>query len=400
MRFIVSNSIYLNSLGIINPLGAGKKQVAKNLFSGSQAGMINRDDLVINRSLLVGSVLEELPDIPAELKDLDCRNNRLMLAALLEIEDDINQAIDRFGAHRIAVVLGTSTSGISDGEVGVAFKVKTGHFPESYNYTRQETGSISEFVSTYFKLPGQALTISTACTSSANALASARRYINAGFCDAAIVGGADTLCGLTLNGFQSLEALSSGLCSPFSRNRDGINIGEGAAAFLMSKEKGPVSVLGIGGSSDAFHISAPDPTGRGAKLSIMRALEDSGCQPDEVGYVNLHGTGTPLNDAMESIIVSDIFKGDVLCSSTKPMTGHLLGACGANEVAFLWLTLQNEYSQGGLPPHLWDGVVDEALPALKFATMDSQKDIQSPLMMSNFFAFGGNNISVLLGGNN
>ncbi len=396
----MNNPIYLNSLGIINPLGAGKKQVAKNLFSGSQAGMIIRDDLVIDRPLRVGAVLKDLPAIPSQLKYLDCRNNRLMLAALLEIEDDISQAIDRFGAHRIAVVLGTSTSGISDGEVGVAFKVKTGNFPESYNYTRQEAGSISEFVAAYLKLSGQALTISTACTSSANALASARRYINTGFCDAAIVGGADTLCGLTLNGFHSLEALSSGLCAPFSRNRDGINIGEGAAVFLMSKEKGPVSVLGIGESSDAFHISAPDPTGRGAKLSIVRALEDAGCQADEVGYINLHGTATLLNDAMESVVVSDIFKDDVLCSSTKPMTGHMLGACGANEIAFLWLSLQDEYAKGGLPPHLWDGAVDEALPTLKFTTMDSQIDIQSPLMMSNFFAFGGNNICVLLGEGN
>ena len=393
----MSASLFLNDLGIVNPLGFGKSEVAERLLQGSQSGMRIRDDLIPDRSVYVGSVVGELPEISRDHVPHDSRNNRLFLAALMEIEDSIEAAKERYGRDRIAVILGTSTSSLCDGERGIGEKVRSGRFPDGYDYARQDAASISEFTARYLGLNGLRMTVSTACTSSAKTLASARRFINAGVCDAAIVGGADTICGFTLNGFDALESVSPGICNPFSRNRDGINIGEGAAVFLVTREEGPVEIKGIGETSDAHHISAPDPEGTGALLAMKAALSQAGIESNQVGYLNLHGTATPLNDAMEAKAVADVFQHPVLCSSTKPMTGHMLGATGANELGFLWLALQESYGKGLLPPHLWDHQPDQNLPGLNFVGIGEKADTSSPYMMSNSFAFGGNNLSVLLG---
>ena len=228
--------------------------------------------------------------------------------------------------------------------------------------------------------------------------ASARRLISAGVCDAAIVGGADSLCRLTLNGFDSLEALSAGRCNPFSVNRDGINIGEGAAAFLVTPEPAAVELLGLGETSDAYHVSAPDPDGVGAEAAMRSALDDAAVGADEIAYLNLHGTATPLNDSMESRSVAAVFPATTPSSSTKAMTGHLLGAAGAVEAAFLWLTLDPLLNPGHLPPHLWDGMTEPGLPPLDLVDPGTPYSTHSAgIMMSNSFAFGGNNASLILG---
>ena len=245
-----------------------------------------------------------------------------------------------------------------------------------------------------------AYTIATACSASAKAFASGRRLIDAGVCDAVVVGGADTLCRMTVSGFSSLGAMSRGLCNPFSRNRDGINIGEGAAAFLMTRDEATVSLLGSGECSDAHHISAPDPEGRGAHKAMRLALEDAALRPDEVVYVNLHGTGTPLNDSMEAKAIAALFGLDTPCSSTKAMMGHALGAAGACEAAFVWLTLHPDFNPDNqLPPHLWDGVSDPDLPAIQLATSAARFEDRGPrvAMLSNSFAFGGNNVALAFG---
>jgi 3-oxoacyl-[acyl-carrier-protein] synthase-1 len=202
---------------------------------------------------------------------------------------------------------------------------------------------------------------------------------------------------MTANGFGALEAVSAGLCNPFSRNRDGINIGEAAAAFLLTAEAAPVMLMGIGESSDAHHVSAPDPTGSGAQTAMRLALADAGLAPGEIAYVNLHGTATPLNDAMEGKAVHELFGGETPCSSTKSMTGHTLGAASACEAAFLWLTLHPDYNDGLLPPHLWDGVVDPAIPTLSLVAPGQRAGSGKPAMLSNSFAFGGSNLALILG---
>ena len=237
-----------------------------------------------------------------------------------------------------------------------------------------------------------------ACTSGARALLSAHRLLQQGLCDAVICGGVDSLCRLTLNGFSALEAVSAEPCNPFSLNRHGINIGEGAALFLMTRERSPIAFLGGGASSDAHHISAPHPEGLGARMAMAKALTSAGLQAGDINYLNLHGTATAHNDVMESKAVHELFAADLPCSSSKPMTGHTLGAAGALEAAFCWLVL-SEYNQDGLlPPHLWDGQADPALAPLRLVEAGERLQRASGRrLMSNSFAFGGNNVALILG---
>lgn len=391
--------LYLSDCGVITPLGRGKAAVAGALFAGRQDALVRNDRLIPGQAIFVGQVTGELPDLPDSLSQFDCRNNRLMLAAVMEIAESVEKAAQRYGRDRIAVILGTSTSGIGDGEAALAHFRQTGTWPNHFHYRQQETSSLSEFVASWLKLSGPAYTVATACSSSAKVFASARRLIHAGLADAAVVGGADTLCRMTLNGFHALEALSKGLCNPFSALRDGINIGEGAAAFLLDRESAAIELLGVGETSDAHHPTAPDPQGTGARLAMQQALDDARLTASEISYVNLHGTATPLNDAMEGLAVHQLFGGETPCSSTKAMTGHMLGATGGCEAAFLWLTLNATTNPKGLlPPHLWDGEVDKGIPRLNLIAPGTTLQVGSrQAMLSNTFGFGGSNVSLILG---
>jgi 3-oxoacyl-[acyl-carrier-protein] synthase-1 len=387
------------ALGIACPIGTGKAAVARGLLEGSRRGLLRRPDLAHGHEVYVGAVNDALPALPSELSRFDCRNNRLMLLALREIAAELGNAIARFGAHRIAVVLGTSTAGIAEGEAAYVGRKRTGTWPTGFAYEQQETGNLAELAAQALGITGPAYTIATACSSTGKVFASARRLMQAGICDAAIVGGADTLSQMTVNGFRALEAVSRGYCNPFSRNRDGINIGEAAAAFLLTPEAAEVNLKGVGESSDAHHMSAPDPEGHGARAAISAALVEAALSPEAIGYVNLHGTGTPLNDQMEGEVVHRLFGPGVPCGSTKGMTGHTLGAAGACEAAFLWLTLHPDYNAGRLPPHVWDGIPDPRIPALNLVGQNARQShaVEHPAMLSNSFAFGGNNVSVILG---
>jgi 3-oxoacyl-[acyl-carrier-protein] synthase-1 len=323
-----------------------------------------------------------------------------MLAALHEIAEPIQEMIRRLGRDRIAVVLGTSTSGIAEGEAAYLAHRNQGTWPAQFHYNKQEFGSLATFVALTLQLKGPAYTVATACASSAKALACGRRLIRAGYADAAIVGGCDTLCRTTVGGFSVLEAMSQGLCNPFSANRDGIVIGEAAAVFMMTREPAEVMFLGVGESSDAHHVSAPDPEGRGAASAMRMALADAGLCADHIVYVNLHGTGTLQNDLMEGKVVYTLFGSTTPCSSTKAITGHTLGAAGACEAAFLWLALSRAWnSERRLPPHVWDGVADPAIPPLALVQPEQQFAgiAGREAMLSNSFAFGGSNIALVLG---
>ena len=389
--------VYLNALGLITPIGANKHEVATSLFKGI-SGVTARTDLIAEGSALVGAITNPLPSIPTPLSHLDCRNNRLALAALLQIEEPIRAMTERFSAERIAVVMGTSTAGIAEGEEALTQRKRSGSWPATFRYSQQEVGNLARFVADWSNVTGPTYTIATACSSSAKALASAQRLLTLGACDAAIVGGSDSLCRMTLNGFASLEALSPNLCNPFSLNRDGINIGEGAAIFLVSRIPSPVALLGVGESSDAYHTSAPDPDGAGAILAMRAALKNAGLTPAAIAYINLHGTATSLNDVMEGRAVAEVFGRHLPCSATKPLTGHTLGAAGAIEAAFLWLMLHPEYATGIAPPHLWDGVADPAVASLNLVPREFKLQLTACCaLLSNSFAFGGSNASVILG---
>ncbi|QAX82922.1 beta-ketoacyl-[acyl-carrier-protein] synthase II [Pseudomonas sp. DTU12.3] len=392
---------YLNALGVICSLGRDKQSIAHKLFAGDCSGMRHESGWVAERDLPVAAVQGELAAIPAALAEQSSRNNQLLLEAAMQIRDDIDQAIRTYGRERIGVVLGTSTSGIDEASRGLAHYIREQQFPAQYDYRQQELGAPANFLADWLQLSGPAYVISTACTSSARALMSAQRLLDLGLCDAVLCGGVDSLCKLTLNGFSSLEAVSAERCNPFSANRNGINIGEAAVLFVMSKQPGDgpaIALLGAGASSDAHHISAPEPSGRGALQAMQKALSRAQLQAAQINYLNLHGTATQHNDAMESLAVAALFPEGVACSSTKPLTGHTLGAAGALEAAFCWLSLSADNPAHLLPPHVWDGQADPALPPLKWVTADERLTSIAPrYLMSNSFAFGGNNVSLIIG---
>jgi 3-oxoacyl-[acyl-carrier-protein] synthase-1 len=380
----------LSHLGIACSLGSEQRSVLAQLLAGSTRGMARTEQFSPGRSLVVGQVRLPLPEIEHAALHLRSRNNRLLLAALAPLRVPVAAAVERYGRERIAVVLGTSTSGISEAEAAFLERQRTGALPSWFDYRQMELGNPSEFLATELGISGPALTISTACSSSAMALLAARRMLAGGLCDAAVVGGADSLSRFTVAGFGALEALSPELCNPMSRNRDGINIGEGAALFLMTPEGGPVRLCGGGASSDAHHVSAPDPSGLGAAEAMQSALADADLQADALDYVNLHGTATEQNDAMESRAMAAVLGSEVSASSTKPLTGHALGAAGALEAAFCWLVLSAENEARRLPPHVFDGETDPALPPLRLVA-PGQTSARLRRVMSNSFGFFGSN---------
>jgi 3-oxoacyl-[acyl-carrier-protein] synthase-1 len=389
----------LSALGLLNALGNNKTEVLTNLLAGSAPGMQPQAGWIDGADRWVGAVNDSLPAVPATLAAFNCRNNQLLLAALAQIKSDIDEAITAFGRDRIGIVIGSSTSGIAEGEAALAEKMHHGVWPADYHYRQQEIGSPAEFLARFLELPGIAYTVSTACSSSAKTLGSARQLLELDLCDAVICGGSDSLCKLTLNGFTALEAMSPARCEPFAANRNGINIGEGAALFLMVKNKYGDGILlaGIGESSDAHHISAPHPDGTGAEAAMRAALADAGIDVHAINYINLHGTATPLNDAMESAAVSRVFGENTPCSSTKPLTGHTLGAAGATEAALCWLLLSDVNSNRMLPAQINTATPDGTLAKIKLLrtteTLPNEKILR---MLSNSFAFGGSNAAVIL----
>jgi 3-oxoacyl-[acyl-carrier-protein] synthase-1 len=312
----------------------------------------------------------------------------------------VDVAIQRYGRDRVGVVMGSSTSGIEEGEDAVRSLAEGSGLPERYAYSQQQMGTVSEVISRVLDVRGPSYTISTACSSSAKIFRAADNLIQAGLCDCVVAGGFDSLCKLTTNGFSALELVSDEITNPFSKNRKGITIGEGGAIFLLERrDKGQVQedavyVGGVGESSDAYHISSPDPTAAGAVTAIRAALSQASVRPEEIGYINLHGTGTPHNDSMEALAIRQVFSEAVPCSSTKPLVGHMLGASGATEAAFCWMVLRD--SARRLPPHLFDGVVDPALPPLHFAGKDARGAGPLRYALSNSFGFGGSNCAVVL----
>ena len=382
---------------MVNALGDCLAEIQSRLRS-SLSFLTQESGLIPHRKVWVGRVLSDLPKIPECFKRYNCRNNALALSALQQIELEALGLREQFGPSRIGVVMGTSTSGATAMEAAYKEWLNTGRVPSDYAYDQQEMGGLAGFCSAYLGLSGPAYSISTACSSGAKVFSSAKALLDMDVCDVVVVGGADSLCQLTVQGFDSLQSISEKICNPLSRNRDGLTIGEGAAIFLLKRgkegEEG-IRLEGVGESGDAYHLSAPDPEGWGAFKSMEQALTDS--SDTRVDYINLHGTATVLNDSMECRAISRLLPL-VPVSSTKPFVGHTLGAAGAMEVGFCWMALQ--FPQEGrvfLPPHLWDGQRDPSLPSLPIVEKDHSLGARGNLrFLSNSFGFGGNNCSVLI----
>lgn len=391
--------VYLSALGILSALGRGKEQVRNNLFAGLRPGVVSRDDLLVDgRPVYVGQVDGPLPAGPAGLSRYSSRNFGLSIAAVDEIRGEIDDAKSRYGPARIAVVMATCTSGIAEGEAAIVKAMAEGALPADFDVRVQEIGSTSEDIACYLKLEGPAISVSTACSSGAHALAMGRRLIRTGLADAVVAGGADSLSRLTVNGFQALSAQSDGICNPFSRNRDGTMMGEGAAVFLMEKRETEIALLGTGASTDAYSMTAPEPEGKEVETAIRRALNDADMTLDVIDYVHLHGTGTLQNDAMESKLITRVFGSEIPCSSSKGQIGHTLGTAGAMGAAHCWLAAQSDNKDRFLPPHIWDGEAEPGMISDNLVSAGDRLDSGArAVFMSNAIAFGGNNATLILG---
>ncbi|KGK55992.1 3-oxoacyl-ACP synthase [Xanthomonas cannabis pv. phaseoli] len=338
--------------------------------------------------------------LPAALQGWDCRNNRLAWLALQQdgLLEAAQAAAQRYGAERVAVIIGTSTSSIGASEEAYTRLVEDAdgaRFPPDLERPIVHTPhSLGDFVQHATGLRGPSVTVATACSSSAKVFAQAARLMAAGVIDAALVGGVDTLCGSVLFGFNSLQVVAREMCQPFDARRVGLSLGEaGGFALVERTEAAPDAALwlyGYGESSDAHHMSAPHPQGLGAQLAMRGALERAGLEPGAVGYLNLHGTATPANDSVEAAAVAAIFPDTLHASSTKAWTGHTLGAAGIVESVIALLALRDDL----LPGTLNSEVPDPACgPQIRFDTAHSRIDYA----MNNSFGFGGNNCSLLFG---
>lgn len=334
--------------------------------------------------------------LPPGLRQFDCRNNRLADIALGAdgFADAVALARERYGAGRIAVVVGTSTAGILSSEEAYCHRdATTGALPDSFSYEgTMDLFSLARFVRGRLALRGPALGVSAACASSARSFMDAWHLIDSGICDAAVVGGADSLCRMTLYGFASLELISPEPCRPGDVARNGISIGE-AAGFALLERSGTgigVALLGCGATSDGYHMSAPEPTGRGAVGAMQQALTRAGLSPAVIDYVNLHGTGTRANDAMEDAAVTEVFGTRTPCSSTKGWTGHALGASGILAAAIAASCLLNDFLPGSLGMNQPDPL---------FRSRLLRDNAAAPLhrVMTNSFGFGGINCSLVFG---
>ncbi len=378
-------------------LGAGN-EVTRQALEAGRTGLQPNRFLDTELPGWVGLV-DGLDDValPEALGRFDCRNHRLAWLGLLQdgFVAAVQAARERWGAHRVAVLMATSTSGILQTELAYRQRDAEGALPADFHYAEtHNTGSLSAFVSQALGLTGPSWVVSTACSSSAKVFADAQRLIACGWVDAAVVGGVDSMCLTTLYGFNSLELFSPEICRPWDARRNGLSLGEAAAYALVQRDAEPEAggwLLGVGESSDAHHMSSPHPEGLGARMAMQQALAQGGCTAAEVDYVNLHGTATPNNDAAEDLAVRSVLGTQVPCSSTKGATGHTLGAAGAVEAAIGLLALRHGFIPGGLNR-------TEPDPTLQIQYVDQSRPATLRRVLSNSFGFGGSNASLLLGG--
>lgn len=376
-----------------NGLGRTHAAVLEGLASGRRG--LFPCPLDVPFSVPCGVVGGELPELRPAMASYSTRQARLAVLAFAEVEAAVQRAIARHGAARVGLVLGTSTGGLLETEPAYFHWREHGRLPEDYAYATQHPFHVfAEALREHAGIAGPCYVVSTACSSSAKVFASARRLLRSGRCDAVLVGGVDSLCLTTVRGFHSLGVAASEPCRPFSAERIGMNVGEGAALVLLERlaeSEHPIArLLGIGESSDAFHMSSPDPEGRGAARAMRTALADAGLTASQIDYINAHGTGTLRNDSAEALAIAGVFGNEVPVVSTKSYTGHMLGAGSATEAVFSIMAIQHQFVPANLD-------LDPVDPAIALRLPRTREDLRIRHVMSNSFAFGGSNVALVFG---
>lgn len=379
------DKVYINAYSAVANTGDNISCMFQNILKEGADFLAPDDSVVKGSSFYLGRIKTDLPEIKDEKYNLRC--NRILLYCVEQIKDKIDAAVARYGNDRVGIVIGTTNSGVDEYEL-------------SGDIDHSQIGNPAGFLHKFLGLNGYYSGVSTACTSGIKAFSTAKKLLDNDVCDAVIAGAADALCKMPVFGFHSLEVLSDKPSIPFSKNRNGINIGEGAGVFLLEKEpdsKSSVLLCAIGETSDAYHCATPDPEGVQAAKAIEKALSESGLKSEDISYINLHGTGTISNDLMEANAVYKVFKNSVPVSSTKSQTGHCLGASAAVEAALCCAMLDDAVNRDGyLLPHKFDGEFDDKLPQLSLVKY-GQKSDKIKYVMNNSFGFGGSNAVMILG---
>lgn len=375
-------------------VGSGRAAVLDALRA-ERSGLAQKSFAGIVAEGWIGEVANLDKPLPSPWSDWDCRNHRIAHQALSADGFDVtvNALARRVGADRIGVFLGTSTSGVLHTEMAFRERAADGELPDWYDYrTTQSTASLAEFVRLRLGVTGVYAVVSAACASSAKVFGAAARALRAGLCDAAVVGGVDSLCLTTLQGFRALQLVSSDICRPADVARNGLSIGEAGGFALVTRDARPgsLALVGFGESSDAHHMSQPRPDAGGAILAMRLALRSAGLDPSSIDYVNLHGTATPANDAMEDLAVTQVLGTSVDCSSTKGWTGHTLGAAGILEAVISLLALEHDFRPRSLNTLARD-------PALRARVLLESVHAPVRYAMSNSFGFGGANCALVFG---
>ena len=396
-------AIYFSKPGVMCCAGTSPEQLWKSVTTGNQDG-IKKVKTCTNEEFYAARIADD--KLSPSSARYDMRIMSIEEAALNQIADDIETVKSKYGADRVGICVGSCDNGTEFSVAGHRDYFTKGDFPNDYNIEIQGADYVSTFIAEKFGITGPANTFSTACSSSAGAIIKGAEMIMAGIVDAAIVGGVDIASDTVLLGFNSLEAVASGISNPFSKNRNGITLGEAGAFFVITKEplkaddKYNVQLLGWGESADAYHATSPDPSGAGAEKAIRRGLEMAGLQPKDVDYVNMHGTGTRFNDSMEAKAIDAVF-GDykVPVSTTKAITGHTLGAAAALEAAICHSGLIENKKNNNLilPVQIWDREQDPEIPVLNIVDEKNKTGSKMDVCISNSFAFGGANACLVMG---
>lgn len=394
--------IYLSPPAITSALGAGREATWHHLLAGTETSHRESGWMADpERKVRLCRYPQALAPFPGSTPDyLRSRNNQLLETTLRQINREIYQTVGRYGADRIAVVLGTSTSGGDENESAFRRFMGGASWKDSgYSQNKQQLASPAAYLAWRYQITGPVYGISTACTSGSKTLVSAARLLRMGAVDAVICGGVDSLSSFTLNGFDSLAVLCDTPSRPFAAERGGINIGEGAALFIATRERNSeVALLGYAAGSDAYHMSTPRPDGRGARQVMRGALRGAGFDAHEIGWINAHGTGTPANDAMEAHAIAEIFGTCVPVTSTKTQTGHTLAGAGAVEAAIAWIACDRVSNPDALIVPQWRTEnPDEALAAISLSQPGDRLYRGYRRVLSNSFAFGGNNVALIIG---
>ena len=354
-------------------LGLNINEIAQNIQNFDNEKLTQDDSFVKGTKFFLGKIESKLPEI--QEKNFDIRANKLLLKCLEKI--DLNETFSKYSKNRIGVVIATTNTGVEE-------------FSKTNKVIHSEIGNPALFLKQYLGLNSYCTGISTACSSGIKTFSTAQKLLENDICDAVIAGGVDSLANVAIHGFNSLEILSKEKTNPFSKNRNGINIGEAAALFVLEIDKNGIEISAIGESSDAYHISSPEPMGKQAIKAMTNALLKANLKPENIDYINLHGTGTNANDEMEANAVFSVFQDKPICNSTKSLTGHCLGAAASLEIAICCYSLENNI----IFKHTYDGQYDKSLPKINLAEKTIKKNINNALC--NAFGFGGTNAVIIL----